>query len=60
MFESYDYTRMGVSCQQSLANYLRDHGAITTAEYADPVDPTMRTRIIPLPQHVGTVGRHHL
>ncbi|HKJ56513.1 MAG TPA: 5'-nucleotidase C-terminal domain-containing protein [Nitriliruptoraceae bacterium] len=49
MFESYDFTRVGVSYQQSLANWIEGLGTITAAEYADPVDPAARTRIIPQP-----------
>lgn len=49
MFEVYDFTRVGVSYQQSLANFLSGLGTITAADYADPVDPAARTRIIPVP-----------
>ncbi len=49
MFEPYDFTRVGVSYQQSLANYLKSLGTVTAADYADPVDIGDRTRIIPLP-----------
>jgi 5'-nucleotidase len=48
MFEPYDFTGVGVSYQQSLANYLLGLGTVTTADYADPVDPADRTRIVPL------------
>ena len=48
MLEPYDFTGIGVSYQQSLANYLQDLGTVTAADYADPVDPAARTRIIPL------------
>jgi 5'-nucleotidase / UDP-sugar diphosphatase len=49
MLEPYDFTVVGVSYQQSLANYLQSLGTVTAADYADPVDPAARTRIIPLP-----------
>lgn len=49
MLEPYDFTVVvGVSYQQSLANYLESLGTVTAAEYADPVDAGDRTRIIPL------------
>jgi 5'-nucleotidase len=48
MFEPYDFTVVGVSYQQSLSNYLTSLGTITAADYADPVDPADRTRIIPI------------
>jgi 5'-nucleotidase len=47
MFESYDFTRIGISYQQSLADYLESLGTINAATYADPVDIADRTRIIP-------------
>lgn len=49
MFEVYDFTRVGISYQQSLADYLTALGTVTAADYSDPVDPADRTRIIPLP-----------
>jgi 5'-nucleotidase len=49
MFEPYDFTVVGVSYQQSLANRLESLGTVTAADYADPVDVADRTRIIPLP-----------
>ena len=49
MFEPYDFTVLGVSYQQSLANHLETLGTITAAEYADPVDPADRTRVVPAP-----------
>ncbi len=49
MFEGYGFMRVGVSYQQSLANWLSALGTITAADYADPVDPADRTRIIPVP-----------
>jgi 5'-nucleotidase len=49
MLAPYDFTVIGVSYQQSLANYLQSLGTVTAAEYADPVDPGDRTRIIPVP-----------
>ena len=39
---------LGVSYEQSLANYLEGLGTITAADYADPVDPAARTRVVPL------------
>lgn len=48
MFEPYDFTVVGVSYQQSLSSYLSSLGTITAADYADPVDPADRTRIIPI------------
>jgi 5'-nucleotidase / UDP-sugar diphosphatase len=48
MFEPYDFTTVGVSYQQSLAQYLQGLGTITS-EYADPVDPADRERVVPLP-----------
>jgi 5'-nucleotidase len=48
MFEPYDFTRIGISYQQSLADYLESLGAITTANYPDPVAIADRTRIIPV------------
>lgn len=47
MFEAYDFTTVGISYQQSLADHLRTLGTVTAAEYADPVDPADRTRIVP-------------
>lgn len=49
MFEAYDFTTVGISYQQSLADYLIALGTVTDAEYSDPVDPADRTRIIPVP-----------
>jgi 5'-nucleotidase len=49
MLEPYDFTVVGVSYQQSLANYLSSLGTVTAAQYADPVEPGARTRIIPVP-----------
>ncbi|HEX6254414.1 MAG TPA: 5'-nucleotidase C-terminal domain-containing protein [Euzebyales bacterium] len=49
MFETYDFTTLGVSYQQSLADYIAGVGTITAAEYSDPVNPADRTRIIPVP-----------
>jgi 5'-nucleotidase/UDP-sugar diphosphatase len=49
MFEAYDFTTVGVSYQQSLAEYLTSLGTVTAANYSDPVDPADRTRIIPVP-----------
>lgn len=49
VFEPYDFTVLGVSYQQSLANYLEELGTITAARYADPVDPADRTRVVPVP-----------
>jgi 5'-nucleotidase/UDP-sugar diphosphatase len=49
MFETYDFTRVGVSYQQSLADWIDRLGTITTAEYADPVAPSDRDRIAPVP-----------
>ena len=48
MFESYDFTRIGISYQQSLADYIESLGTITSAEYDDPDDPAARSRIIPV------------
>lgn len=48
MFESYDFTRIGISYQQSLANYIEFLGTIDATNYPDPVDPVDRTRIIPV------------
>ncbi|MFC6287068.1 bifunctional metallophosphatase/5'-nucleotidase [Nocardioides sp. GCM10027113] len=48
MFEPYDFTSLGVSYQQSLAQFLESLGTITD-EYADPVDPADRERVVPLP-----------
>ena len=48
MFEPYDFTTVGISYQQSLAQYLEGLGTITD-EYADPVDPADRERVVPLP-----------
>ncbi len=47
MFEAYDFTRVGISYQQSLADYLSDLGTVTAADYSDPVSAGDRTRIIP-------------
>ena len=44
----YDFTVIGVSYQQALASHLENLGTVTAAEYADPVAPADRTRIIPL------------
>ncbi len=49
MFAAYDFTRVGVSYQQSLADLLRGLGTVTSADYADPVQPGDRTRIVPQP-----------
>jgi 5'-nucleotidase len=49
MLEPYDFTVVGVSYQQSLANYMSSLGTVTAAQYADPVEPGARTRIIPVP-----------
>lgn len=49
MFEAYDFTTVGISYQQSLAEYLIALGTVTAADYSDPVDPAVRTRIIPQP-----------
>ncbi len=49
MFEPYDFTTVGVAYQQSLAQYVASLGTITAAEYADPVDPADRERVVPLP-----------
>ncbi|MBK5222796.1 MAG: 5'-nucleotidase C-terminal domain-containing protein [Acidimicrobiia bacterium] len=47
MFAPYEFTTVGVAYQQSLAEYLSSLGTVTAADYADPVDPAQRTRIIP-------------
>jgi 5'-nucleotidase/UDP-sugar diphosphatase len=49
MFETYDFTTLGISYQQALADYIEGLGTITAADYADPVDEGDRTRIIPVP-----------
>ena len=48
MFEAYDFTTLGISYQQSLADHIEGLGTITAAEYGDPVDPADRERIIPV------------
>lgn len=48
VFETYDFTTLGISYQQSLADFISDLGVISAADYADPVSPADRTRIIPL------------
>ena len=48
MFEPYDFTTVGVSYQQSLADHLESLGTVTAAQYADPVDPADRTRVRPI------------
>ncbi|MGA9276416.1 bifunctional metallophosphatase/5'-nucleotidase [Ilumatobacter sp.] len=48
MFESYDFTQIGISYQQSLAVYIESLGTITASDYADPVNIGERTRIIPV------------
>lgn len=48
MFEAYDFTTVGISYQQSLAEYVEDLGTVTAADYADPVAAGARERIIPL------------
>lgn len=47
MFESYDFVRVGVSYQQSLADLISALGTLTAADYADPVATADRTRIVP-------------
>jgi len=51
MLEPYDFTVVGVSYQQSLANYLASLGTVTAADYADPdpLEGIAPTRIIPVP-----------
>lgn len=48
MFEPYDFTTVGVSYQQSLAEHVAALGTITADQYADPVDPADRTRVRPI------------
>jgi 5'-nucleotidase len=47
MFEPYEFTTLGVSYQQSLADHIESLGTITAAEYSDPVAPADRERLIP-------------
>jgi 5'-nucleotidase/UDP-sugar diphosphatase len=44
MFEAYDFTTLGISYQQALADYLAALGTVTAAEY-----PDTQTRIVPGP-----------
>jgi len=48
MFEAYDFTTLGISYQQALADYMEGLGTITTDQYSDPVNAADRERIIPV------------